>query len=152
MNAAEITDKLGLHSLRQRAWVCLCVSSRQAGANLQSTVHPICLRNQRRRALRGPQLAQRALEEARHGLRKGAKMMEQKMLCLAFFFVPCIAVMLTTIHPHHLPPLSPPSLFFFFFPFLLVLYICPGSSLVFFFFFFFFSLPPPESFVCWLNT
>lgn len=22
MNAAEITDKLGLHSLRQRAWVC----------------------------------------------------------------------------------------------------------------------------------
>jgi len=26
MNAAEITDKLGLHSLRQRAWVCLCIS------------------------------------------------------------------------------------------------------------------------------
>lgn len=25
MNAAEITDKLGLHSLRQRAWVCLHV-------------------------------------------------------------------------------------------------------------------------------
>jgi hypothetical protein len=25
MNAAEITDKLGLHSLRQRAWVC-CLS------------------------------------------------------------------------------------------------------------------------------
>lgn len=24
MNAAEITDKLGLHSLRQRAWVCTC--------------------------------------------------------------------------------------------------------------------------------
>lgn len=23
MNAAEITDKLGLHGLRQRAWVCL---------------------------------------------------------------------------------------------------------------------------------
>ena len=23
MNAAEITDKLGLHSLRQRSWVCL---------------------------------------------------------------------------------------------------------------------------------
>ena len=22
MNAAEVTDKLGLHSLRQRAWVC----------------------------------------------------------------------------------------------------------------------------------
>ncbi len=22
MNAAEITDKLGLHGLRQRAWVC----------------------------------------------------------------------------------------------------------------------------------
>jgi len=22
MNAAEITDKLGLHSLRNRAWVC----------------------------------------------------------------------------------------------------------------------------------
>lgn len=27
MNAAEITDKLGLHSLRQRAWVCLALSS-----------------------------------------------------------------------------------------------------------------------------
>jgi len=26
MNAAEITDKLGLHSLRQRAWVCLALS------------------------------------------------------------------------------------------------------------------------------
>jgi len=26
MNAAEITDKLGLHSLRQRAWVSLCDS------------------------------------------------------------------------------------------------------------------------------
>ena len=25
MNAAEITDKLGLHSLRQRAWVCFLV-------------------------------------------------------------------------------------------------------------------------------
>ena len=24
MNAAEITDKLGLHSLRQRAWVSTC--------------------------------------------------------------------------------------------------------------------------------
>jgi hypothetical protein len=25
MNAAEITDKLGLHSLRQRAWVCFSI-------------------------------------------------------------------------------------------------------------------------------
>ena len=25
MNAAEITDKLGLHSLRQRAWVCISI-------------------------------------------------------------------------------------------------------------------------------
>ena len=28
MNAAEITDKLGLHSLRQRAWVRLQIHSR----------------------------------------------------------------------------------------------------------------------------
>ena len=28
MNAAEITDKLGLHSLRQRAWVCLLPSAK----------------------------------------------------------------------------------------------------------------------------
>ena len=32
MNAAEITDKLGLHSLRQRAWVMLSVSIRLLGA------------------------------------------------------------------------------------------------------------------------
>lgn len=36
MNAAEITDKLGLHSLRQRQW---CVSTNQ--------VHPGYLRYQR---------------------------------------------------------------------------------------------------------
>lgn len=26
MNAAEITDKLGLHGLRQRAWVCFSLA------------------------------------------------------------------------------------------------------------------------------
>lgn len=31
MNAAEITDKLGLHSLRQRAWVSLSLSSSALG-------------------------------------------------------------------------------------------------------------------------
>ena len=32
MNAAEITDKLGLHSLRQRAWVCfLCTWGERNG-------------------------------------------------------------------------------------------------------------------------
>ena len=34
MNAAEITDKLGLHSLRQRAWVCILPSLKAIrGAN-----------------------------------------------------------------------------------------------------------------------
>jgi ADP-ribosylation factor protein 1 len=37
MNAAEITDKLGLHSLRQRAWVSLttCLYNR-----LSSDIYP----------------------------------------------------------------------------------------------------------------
>ena len=34
MNAAEITDKLGLHSLRQRAWVCC---DRNSGFRLSLT-------------------------------------------------------------------------------------------------------------------
>ena len=33
MNAAEITDKLGLHSLRQRAWVILCRASNRTILN-----------------------------------------------------------------------------------------------------------------------
>ena len=33
MNAAEITDKLGLHSLRQRAWVCHNTGVRNRRAN-----------------------------------------------------------------------------------------------------------------------
>lgn len=36
MNAAEITDKLGLHSLRQRAWVCL-INSPRLVQNLMSS-------------------------------------------------------------------------------------------------------------------
>jgi ADP-ribosylation factor protein 1 len=45
MNAAEITDKLGLHSLRQRAWVRL-QRARHMKYNLLtfSTVHPVDLR------------------------------------------------------------------------------------------------------------
>ena len=48
MSAAEITDKLGLHSLRQRAWVCyapgppplLATSRRDSVANLSSSSNP----------------------------------------------------------------------------------------------------------------
>ena len=34
MNAAEITDKLGLHSLRQRAWVSDLFLFEQPSANM----------------------------------------------------------------------------------------------------------------------
>ena len=46
MNAAEITDKLGLHSLRQRAWVCLnrMTSVLWNTANKDVIVHSINLR------------------------------------------------------------------------------------------------------------
>lgn len=37
MNAAEITDKLGLHSLRQRAWV-----SHIHGLNAQYPINTLC--------------------------------------------------------------------------------------------------------------
>ena len=37
MNAAEITDKLGLHSLRQRAWVCL--RTFKNGSKLSNSEH-----------------------------------------------------------------------------------------------------------------
>jgi hypothetical protein len=43
MNAAEITDKLGLHSLRQRAWVCqseIRTSQRRANT-VPSTSSPL---------------------------------------------------------------------------------------------------------------
>jgi hypothetical protein len=47
MNAAEITDKLGLHSLRQRAWVCLpsqCVLTYVDPPNIGcSTSNPLAL-------------------------------------------------------------------------------------------------------------
>ena len=45
MNAAEITDKLGLHSLRPRAWVRL-QRARHMKYNLLTfpTVHPVDLR------------------------------------------------------------------------------------------------------------
>ncbi len=54
MNAAEITDKLGLHSLRQRAWVSQFVAlpNSESPTNF-STVHPIYLRHIRRWSLRG---------------------------------------------------------------------------------------------------
>lgn len=52
MNAAEITDKLGLHSLRQRAWVCILASCNGTIANI-FLVHSIYLRYIRRWSLRG---------------------------------------------------------------------------------------------------
>ena len=44
MNAAEITDKLGLHSLRQRAWVSRSVQgiAQEADRN-NSTFNPLAL-------------------------------------------------------------------------------------------------------------
>ena len=68
MNAAEITDKLGLHSLRQRAWVSrpfyvqykwLCELANG------DPVHPIDVRHLRRRALRGPRMAQQLAAQSR---------------------------------------------------------------------------------------
>lgn len=57
MNAAEITDKLGLHSLRQRAWVSRpSTTAQQRNAN-PSTVHPVYLRYLRRRSVRGSRVA-----------------------------------------------------------------------------------------------
>jgi signal recognition particle receptor subunit beta len=53
MNAAEITDKLGLHSLRQRAWVCShsldnktgqCQATNVHITDFLATVHPVYLR------------------------------------------------------------------------------------------------------------
>lgn len=43
MNAAEITDKLGLHSLRQRAWVCISQDPYRITANLSSTSNLLVL-------------------------------------------------------------------------------------------------------------
>lgn len=40
MNAAEITDKLGLHSLRQRAWVRDLPTSAEHQANF-TAVYPV---------------------------------------------------------------------------------------------------------------
>ena len=47
MSAAEITDKLGLHSLRNRQW---CVNVLSA---LTCQVYPVDVRHERRRSLRG---------------------------------------------------------------------------------------------------
>ena len=44
MNAAEITDKLGLHSLRQRAWVRYLPPGCTELALTICTVHPVDLR------------------------------------------------------------------------------------------------------------
>ena len=46
MNAAEITDKLGLHSLRQRAWVglVLCTVPDVFVNRLRSTFNRLVLR------------------------------------------------------------------------------------------------------------
>jgi ADP-ribosylation factor protein 1 len=47
MNAAEITDKLGLHSLRQRAWVRSADSALPNAALTHPLVHPVHLRHVR---------------------------------------------------------------------------------------------------------
>ena len=45
MNAAEITDKLGLHGLRQRAWVCFWTAYYTISQlTNDGLVHPIYLR------------------------------------------------------------------------------------------------------------
>ena len=52
MNAAEITDKLGLHSLRNRAWVCFSAVCLLKFATLTAIlVYPINLRYFRRWSL-----------------------------------------------------------------------------------------------------
>lgn len=53
MNAAEITDKLGLHSLRQRQWYVFAKLATEQGTDA-SQVHPGHLRHERRWSLRGP--------------------------------------------------------------------------------------------------
>lgn len=58
MNAAEITDKLGLHSLRQRAWVRLHFCFPRVTATDSSPVYPIYLRHVRRRSVRGPRMVE----------------------------------------------------------------------------------------------
>ena len=62
MNAAEITDKLGLHSLRQRAWVCflglICrFIELYTNQSFFQTVHPVHLRYLRWWSLRGSRVA-----------------------------------------------------------------------------------------------
>lgn len=42
MNAAEITDKLGLHSLRQRAWVGLPLCPRITWSNGRQYIQSTC--------------------------------------------------------------------------------------------------------------
>ncbi len=60
MNAAEITDKLGLHSLRQRAWVRMPILKRASLQRLTYffTVYPINLCHIRRWSLRRFGMAQ----------------------------------------------------------------------------------------------
>ena len=63
MNAAEITDKLGLHSLRQRAWVrSPPVTSRYIWL-IRLTVHSIDLCYLRRRSLRGLGMVEQLAQE-----------------------------------------------------------------------------------------
>src|SRR5436305_3475563 len=77
MNAAEITDKLGLHSLRQRAWVGSRWQWEEVGAD-EITVHPSYMCHLWRRSLRRSGVAQQLaaqsgpqLEEAQVDVRNG---------------------------------------------------------------------------------
>ena len=66
MNAAEITDKLGLHSLRNRNWY-IQVREKSEGENLIHLISSGNLRNFWGRAVRGAGLAQQPVEK-RHAL------------------------------------------------------------------------------------
>ena len=58
MNAAEITDKLGLHSLRNRNWYIQVREKKSEGENLIHLISSGNLRNFWGRAVRGAGLAQ----------------------------------------------------------------------------------------------
>jgi hypothetical protein len=65
MNAAEITDKLGLHSLRQRAWVRNNEMRASRCLANKLPVHPVYLRHIRRRSVRGSRVVEQLAPQGR---------------------------------------------------------------------------------------
>lgn len=67
MNAAEVTDKLGLHSLRQRAWVSEpgYLFDMALWLTTRPLVHPIHLRYLRRWPVRRSRMARIGPQEGR---------------------------------------------------------------------------------------